>query len=1104
MAFAFRGFFLCLGLLLAGPVGACLIFADRFAEGPNQAIDPCTISGQVTGYDIGRPAFFSIVSAEDDSVLVTGLVNDDGSFRADNLDPNKTYFVRVEQSGFRPVPMSPAQSLLRLNAESEGSSSRWAKNTQGLMEEGASLSEPQPMAAGTNVNIVVEAVPGLSENQFVYSWRGDPTVAGSEYSSFVPEVLDIEWLEDGSVVSDKQAAIRLRSEYNIILENPGADSPTTQLYWTAEHASRLYRLIGALPFPRYSNRLGPIEDAIEPTVLILTSAALQDDLRKQGDQYIGGRVEISDAAFVFAEPSLARIDGRRGIFYSNRLFRVLLRMVSNNGDNYDVLINLLRDRYGLTAPSDPNNPIGHLPRAPATCPGIPADCSPGEWALFKPDELIDQIAILEEYPEPLLNLSFPDKELGYRYLLRRRDGVFHPIYRPSMAVAWIQDSYAEYMEHGFVNPITGITTDRHLRYQLIVHEKAHFIWALLLDDANRMDWLRLSGWWYSPLPAGQDPAVDGQCDLWREDPMAWDPPNTRPEDIRFDGTFGHDEDLTDADLLSRDWGSCTTTSFVTAYANTNPSEDFSDSFAMFMVNPDLLRSRAPTKYDFIRDRLMQGSIYLSRIREDLQFEVFNLYPDYTYPGKIKALDIVATGAPEEDKEVSISIEIHALDCGDNESGNCFEGAAFADFMLQSRLLPDGSRQEISLRLHPTGYPEITLGSLLEGQVRINRLQASGWWQVRQITLVDQVGNERQLRQASGDFGWKLFINNPLEDIEAPNYIEESASLVLVDASDSKASPGLLEDDRELILTWRLQEDNPPNSNGPCQASLVYIDGPGIDVKGSFGLVGGYRLLPANQPDGANMECVARWIITPYFATGRYSIAAIYTDDKAGNRREVRLSPQGAIAGLERAPEVEIISPRSDLDAPVLNIDACQTSNLSEPCLRIVATPTNPSNPDGETIVDLYYWAWENEPVDNQSGLGRVDFFLRNPLGVEFGYTALCGAAGVNGQCPTEMWVGRLEPDSTEYTNTRFLCPQSAPSSCDATTPVQYRARVLLPLGSAPGTWGLTQMTVADKERNARHYDLTEIARFDPSETDSGKASAGLKSSLQWEVRQRDE
>lgn len=529
---------------------------------------------------------------------------------------------------------------------------------------------------------------------------------------------------------------------------------------------------------------------------------------------------------------------------------------------------------------------------------------------------------------------------------------------------------------------------------------------------------------------------------------------------------------------------------------------------MFMVNPDLLRSRAPDKYEFLRDRLMQGSIYLSRIREDLTFEVFNLYPDYTYPGKIKSLDVVARGAPEEDKEVTITISIHALDCGEVSGDNCFEGAEYAQFRLQSRLLPDGSRQEVPLLLRPRGWPTTQVSDVLEGTVTFNKLQAAGWWQVAQISLVDQVGNERQLRQASGDFGWKLYINNPLEDVVAPRYVAESASLELLEPGDAGISPGVGGENRELKLSWRMIEENLPMSNGPCQASLVYEEGPGKGLVSSFGLVGGYRVLSDPQPDNATMECVARWIITPYFPTGLYSIGALYTDDQAGNRREIRLSPQGKIAGTERAPEVQINSARSDIVAPRLNIDPCQTDELSEQCLRVVAQPTNPSNPDGETIVELYYWAWEDAPSTNQSGLGRVDFWLRNPLGVQQSYIANCGTSGVTGQCPVEMWVDTMQPDSTTYSGVSFTCPEGAPTPCDVSTPVQYRARVLLPIGSPPGTWGLAEMMISDKERNTRRYDFAEIFRFDPDDPERPTGTFGrlqhsqLKalSKLQFEVQ----
>ena len=76
------------------------------------------------------------------------------------------------------------------------------------------------------------------------------------------------------------------------------------------------------------------------------------------------------------------------------------------------------------------------------------------------------------------------------------------------------------------------------------------------------------------------------------------------------------------------------------------------------MRPDKLRSRAPAKYEFIQNRIMHGTRYISKIREDLTFEVYNLSPDYVYPGRITQVKIQVEGAPEEDKLISVEIEIH--------------------------------------------------------------------------------------------------------------------------------------------------------------------------------------------------------------------------------------------------------------------------------------------------------------------------------------------------------------------------------------------------------------------------------------------------------------
>ena len=222
---------------------------------------------------------------------------------------------------------------------------------------------------------------------------------------------------------------------------------------------------------------------------------------------------------------------------------------------------------------------------------------------FHAEEIVQIINTLEEMPAGMRAIA------GFRYLVRRQDGTPHPLYPGAPAVSWTGSGYIEFMEHAF-NRSSILSVHR-----LIIHEKAHFLWAYLFDDQLRKDWIELGGWY---------------------------------------------EDIDDPD----GWSTTKQTEFVSAYAHRkNPNEDMAESIAYFVVNPDKLRSRSPGKYEFVRDRIMQGSFYISKIREDLTFEVYNLYPDYVYPGKIRRVDIEVTGAPEEDKNVRIEIEPTCLGRG---------------------------------------------------------------------------------------------------------------------------------------------------------------------------------------------------------------------------------------------------------------------------------------------------------------------------------------------------------------------------------------------------------------------------------------------------------
>ena len=99
---------------------------------------------------------------------------------------------------------------------------------------------------------------------------------------------------------------------------------------------------------------------------------------------------------------------------------------------------------------------------------------------------------------------------------------------------------------------------------------------------------------------------------------------------------------------------------------------------------------------------------------------------------------------------------------------------------------------LDIWLHPVGGDS---GHILRGQAELSRYAALGYWAPDQITLSDAHGNERHGSQT--DFGWKLYIDNPLADDEAPKYVKNSARLTL-------SSEGMENGRSYQVLTARWQ------------------------------------------------------------------------------------------------------------------------------------------------------------------------------------------------------------------------------------------------------------------------------------------------------------
>lgn len=425
-----------------------------------------------------------------------------------------------------------------------------------------------PLRGGID-RFVLEAI---DSDTFVYHWEEDQSVAGYNYAAHVNQPVVVEFLDEQVEVVDEASASQLRHDYNILLVDSQSGS------WTQEHAYRLLETMKSIP----QKRRDPYrEQSLSPSKWLLTSEHLGDDIRitHHGNEDYR-TVLISEDAFVNASPRIARVEGKRGVYYSQRLHHALVRFVTDNGRDEVAYEEIFRLRYGVTT------------RIPdyARLTRFTTGESASRFQRFHPEEIVQLINMFEEMPRGMHKLP----EL--QYLARRLDGTPHPIYGSAPAVAWVDDGYIEFMESGFINFSAAYV------HRLIIHEKAHFLWAHRFDEQLKQDWIELGGWYRDPES-------------------------------------------------SSGWSTSKQTEFVSAYAHSeNPNEDMAESISYFIVNPDRLKSRAIGKYEFVRDRIMQGNIYISTIREDLTFEVYNLYPDYVFPGKIRRVDIVVEGGRRTTKE----------------------------------------------------------------------------------------------------------------------------------------------------------------------------------------------------------------------------------------------------------------------------------------------------------------------------------------------------------------------------------------------------------------------------------------------------------------------
>ena len=543
--------------------------------------------------------------------------------------------------------------------------------------------------------------------------------------------------------------------------------------------------------------------------------------------------------------------------------------------------------------------------------------------------------------------------------MRRLDGTPHPLYPLAPAIAWVTEGYIEFMESAFKSQGLDYI------HRLILHEKAHFLWEHLFDDQLKKDWIELGGWYENP-----------------------------------DDSDG--------------WSTTKQTEFVSAYAHgKNPNEDMAETISYYIVNPDKLRSRSPAKYEFIRDRVMHGTRYISQIREDLTFQVYNLYPDLVYPGRIIRVDIQVVGEPEADKEIGIEIELHGAENSDNAQATSLrihspKGTFFDMWLYPVRA--DGQR--------------IDAGHVLRGRHTLSKYVAYGYWGPDQISLRDAQGNARHESQV--DFGWKLYVNNPLADYTPPEYIKNSMQLSL--------SQGTTQGRIFQIVTarWKLFEEIGMRNGGV----LAMLNDANTETYSRHSE--GY-----GEYDPQTGEASVQLTVPDYLPGGTYKLNYIKMDDLALNVQGVYFTDPGHalrdedIVLDEEPATIDVQTANPDDTPPVLDLNQ----------ITVQAEPTNPEEPNGETKVDISF-----RVKDNISGYRSADMFLRDPNGV----------------------MHHFRHHDQDFYKVYF--------TRDPAVYETHYQTVILPVGSIPGTWGLAEMDVFDKAYNILRANFTEIIRFEVQDT----------------------
>lgn len=616
------------------------------------------------------------------------------------------------------------------------------------------------------------------------------------------------------------------------------------------------------------------EDANRPWKIILTKKNLPNDIEEIEEREDSFTYRISKKAFKHTNPVL--IPGEETetdrIFYSNRLFQALLRIFLKERQDIEDLIS---DRYGIE--------VGY---------GEPRE----DYQDFTVEELFYLAAVFEDYPESFHKLA------GLNKIIRRKNGLKLPICPEADAFADVSKGYIMFADKAFRPGRHAIDIK-----QIIAHEMAHFIWKNILYETTRKEFMALSGWTLNRHP---------NLHLAKE-VIAKDHPKAVRERP-----------------FKETWYRETTTNFVSDYAaSLSPEEDFAETIAYYLYAPDKVRTVAPTKYNFIKN-VVDNYEYVVLVDEQFTFEVFNLSPDYRFPGKIIATNIEVSKLEDGNNRVVATIEL---------SRKTQKGATSAEALTISRV---GTKEDLTFS--PVGNE----GFVLRAETVISKYAASGYWFPRQIVIWRNAGGFPRYQNIS-QFGWLLFLNNPEEDLNPP------------------------EPDMDRVTGELITVDGDPYVRVKVPISDEHEEG--IRGEGTLNQYDSNKYLFASPGyNAASKSLIFAYQLRQYHAGGTWTFRAFYASDIAGNTGYYDLA--------KKAKEFEIKTTRPDLIKPKLDVSS----------IKIEAVPKNKEQPDGSTEVAITLRAKDDNsgvnsistfllnPLGQSFGYGEVDesysepYFVGNP------------------------------------------------------------------------------------------------------------------------------